>query len=82
MGKHTLQANLQDLKKDIILLALLLIPQEIDCFITLNLRTVVLLIFCRWGAKMPDIVKQSIMIISNGGVGMAMFSLGISKHDQ
>jgi len=29
---------------------------------------------------MPGIVNQSITIISNGGVGMAMFSLGMSKN--
>ncbi|KAF5479208.1 hypothetical protein F2P56_000052 [Juglans regia] len=31
----------------------------------------------KWGVKMPEIVKQSILIISNGGLGMAMFSLGL-----
>ncbi|XP_059451459.1 auxin efflux carrier component 8 isoform X4 [Corylus avellana] len=31
----------------------------------------------KWGVKMPEMVKQSIMIISNGGLGMAMFSLGL-----
>lgn len=28
---------------------------------------------------MPGIVNQSITIITNGGLGMAMFSLGMSK---
>ncbi|KAK4603966.1 hypothetical protein RGQ29_012468 [Quercus rubra] len=31
----------------------------------------------KWKVKMPGIVNQSITIISNGGVGMAMFSLGL-----
>ncbi|XP_021599878.2 auxin efflux carrier component 8 [Manihot esculenta] len=31
----------------------------------------------RWGVKMPEIVDSSIMILSNGGLGMAMFSLGL-----
>lgn len=31
----------------------------------------------KWKVQLPEIVKQSIMIISNGGLGMAMFSLGL-----
>jgi len=31
---------------------------------------------CRWGLHMPEVVNQSIEILSNGGLGMAMFSLG------
>ncbi|KAG8637908.1 hypothetical protein MANES_15G179560v8 [Manihot esculenta] len=31
----------------------------------------------RWGVKMPEIVDNSILILSNGGLGMAMFSLGL-----
>ncbi|XP_041008364.1 auxin efflux carrier component 8-like isoform X1 [Juglans microcarpa x Juglans regia] len=31
----------------------------------------------KWGITMPEILKQSIIIISNGGLGMAMFSLGL-----
>ncbi|CAL9014478.1 unnamed protein product [Prunus brigantina] len=31
----------------------------------------------KWGVKLPDIVTQSIAILSNGGLGMAMFSLGL-----
>ncbi|KAG6715898.1 auxin efflux carrier component 8-like isoform X1 [Carya illinoinensis] len=31
----------------------------------------------KWGITMPEIVEQSIIIISNGGIGMAMFSLGL-----
>ncbi|KAJ9135184.1 hypothetical protein P3X46_032393 [Hevea brasiliensis] len=31
----------------------------------------------RWGVKMPEILDNSIMILSNGGLGMAMFSLGL-----
>ncbi|KAK7411956.1 hypothetical protein VNO78_03401 [Psophocarpus tetragonolobus] len=35
------------------------------------------LIFFRWNIKMPTIVKGSIEIMSNTGLGMAMFSLGL-----
>ncbi|ESW10743.1 hypothetical protein PHAVU_009G234000 [Phaseolus vulgaris] len=35
------------------------------------------LIFFRWSIKMPSIIKGSIEIISNTGLGMAMFSLGL-----
>ncbi|XP_061355832.1 auxin efflux carrier component 8-like [Gastrolobium bilobum] len=31
----------------------------------------------RWGVHMPEVVNQSISILSNGGLGMAMFSLGL-----
>ncbi|XP_027358401.1 probable auxin efflux carrier component 8 isoform X2 [Abrus precatorius] len=31
----------------------------------------------RWGVDMPDVVKQSIEILSSGGLGMATFSLGL-----
>ncbi|XP_027187533.1 auxin efflux carrier component 8-like isoform X2 [Cicer arietinum] len=31
----------------------------------------------RWGVDMPDVVKQSITILSSGGLGMATFSLGL-----
>ncbi|KAJ8775169.1 hypothetical protein K2173_020173 [Erythroxylum novogranatense] len=31
----------------------------------------------RWGVKMPEIVDKSITILSTGGLGMAMFSLGL-----
>lgn len=34
---------------------------------------------CRWGVKLPAIVASSIAILSDGGLGMAMFSLGIEK---
>ncbi|RRT36644.1 hypothetical protein B296_00052794 [Ensete ventricosum] len=30
----------------------------------------------RWGVNMPTLVKESIKIISDAGLGMAMFSLG------
>ncbi|KAG5226879.1 auxin efflux carrier component [Salix suchowensis] len=30
-----------------------------------------------WGVKLPDIVDKSIAILSTGGLGMAMFSLGL-----
>lgn len=33
--------------------------------------------FCRWNIQMPSIVKGSISILSDAGLGMAMFSLGI-----
>ncbi|CAJ1975828.1 unnamed protein product [Sphenostylis stenocarpa] len=35
------------------------------------------LIFFRWNIKMPSIIKGSIEIISDTGLGMAMFSLGL-----
>ncbi|XP_031287318.1 auxin efflux carrier component 8 isoform X3 [Pistacia vera] len=31
----------------------------------------------RWGVKLPEIIDKSIMILSTGGLGMAMFSLGL-----
>ncbi|KAH9676352.1 auxin efflux carrier component 8 [Citrus sinensis] len=30
-----------------------------------------------WGVKLPAIIDQSVRILSNGGLGMAMFSLGL-----
>lgn len=32
---------------------------------------------CRWHVEMPAIVAKSIAILSDAGLGMAMFSLGI-----
>ncbi|KAL9297157.1 hypothetical protein ACSQ67_023053 [Phaseolus vulgaris] len=37
---------------------------------------------CRWGLHMPEVVTQSIEILSNGGLGMAMFSLGLFMASQ
>ncbi|CAN1272611.1 Auxin efflux carrier component 8 [Linum perenne] len=31
----------------------------------------------RWGVKLPDIIDKSIMMLATGGLGMAMFSLGL-----
>ncbi|XP_022152207.1 auxin efflux carrier component 8 isoform X2 [Momordica charantia] len=31
----------------------------------------------RWGVKLPEVIDRSIKILSNGGLGMAMFSLGL-----
>ena len=36
----------------------------------------------RWGVKLPDIVDKSIVILSTGGLGMAMFSLGMTIYHQ
>ncbi|XP_020213445.1 auxin efflux carrier component 8 [Cajanus cajan] len=36
----------------------------------------------RWGLHMPEVVSQSIEILSNGGLGMAMFSLGLFMASQ
>lgn len=35
-------------------------------------------ICCRWNIKFPAIVEKSIAILSSGGLGMAMFSLGMN----
>ncbi|XP_043719108.1 probable auxin efflux carrier component 1b [Telopea speciosissima] len=35
------------------------------------------LVSCRWGIVMPAIIDGSIKILSNAGLGMAMFSLGL-----
>ncbi|XAR72256.1 hypothetical protein NMG60_11018836 [Bertholletia excelsa] len=35
------------------------------------------LVACRWDVAMPKIIKQSISILSDAGLGMAMFSLGL-----
>ena len=34
------------------------------------------LVSCRWNFQMPAIVLKSISILSDAGLGMAMFSLG------
>lgn len=34
---------------------------------------------CRWHVQMPAIVAKSISILSDAGLGMAMFSLGREK---
>ncbi|KAF8013001.1 hypothetical protein BT93_I0998 [Corymbia citriodora subsp. variegata] len=36
----------------------------------------------RWGVELPAIVKSSIQILSQGGLGMAMFSLGLFMASQ
>ncbi|KAJ7974449.1 Auxin efflux carrier component [Quillaja saponaria] len=36
----------------------------------------------RWGINMPEVVNESILILSNGGLGMAMFSLGLFMATQ
>lgn len=36
----------------------------------------IFIFWCRWGIGMPSLVKYSIKIISDAGLGMAMFSLG------
>ncbi|KAG4992517.1 hypothetical protein JHK87_025974 [Glycine soja] len=36
----------------------------------------------RWELHMPEVVSQSIEILSNGGLGMAMFSLGLFMASQ
>lgn len=38
---------------------------------------VFVLVFCRWGIEMPAIIAKSISILSDAGLGMAMFSLGM-----
>ncbi|XP_062202636.1 probable auxin efflux carrier component 1d [Phragmites australis] len=35
------------------------------------------LVSCRWGIEMPAIIARSISILSDAGLGMAMFSLGL-----
>ncbi|PKA57315.1 Putative auxin efflux carrier component 5 [Apostasia shenzhenica] len=40
------------------------------------------LVSYRWGFVLPTIIKNSISIISNGGLGMAMFSLGLFMASQ
>ncbi|GLT52332.1 hypothetical protein SLA2020_256800 [Shorea laevis] len=35
------------------------------------------LISCRWGIKKPQIMENSVTILSKAGLGMAMFSLGL-----
>lgn len=31
---------------------------------------------CRWSVKFPEVIENSVSILSDGGLGMAMFSLG------
>lgn len=40
------------------------------------------LISCRWGIKKPQIMENSVTILSNAGLGMAMFSLGLFMASQ
>ncbi|XP_039118535.1 probable auxin efflux carrier component 8 [Dioscorea cayenensis subsp. rotundata] len=40
------------------------------------------LIVFKWGVKLPAIVASSIAILSDGGLGMAMFSLGLFMASQ
>ena len=35
---------------------------------------------CRWNFEMPAIIIKSIAILSDAGLGMAMFSLGPCHH--
>ena len=44
------------------------------CFRSL---TIVRALYCRWGIEMPAIIAKSISILSDAGLGMAMFSLGM-----
>jgi auxin efflux carrier family protein len=41
---------------------------------------VLLVSSCRWNFEMPAIVLKSISILSDAGLGMAMFSLGRYLH--
>lgn len=34
---------------------------------------------CRWAVKLPKIIEDSVTLLSDGGLGMAMFSLGTLK---
>ena len=43
----------------------------------LGLISCFVLVFCRWGIEMPAIIAKSIAILSDAGLGMAMFSLGM-----
>ncbi|XP_058739239.1 auxin efflux carrier component 8-like [Vicia villosa] len=36
----------------------------------------------RWGIHLPEVVNQSIELLSNGGLGMAMFSIGLFMASQ
>ncbi|GKC34547.1 probable auxin efflux carrier component 1c isoform X1 [Tanacetum coccineum] len=40
------------------------------------------LVSCRWGIKKPQILENSVTILSNAGLGMAMFSLGLFMASQ
>lgn len=40
------------------------------------------LVSCRWGIKKPEILENSVTILSNAGLGMAMFSLGLFMASQ
>jgi hypothetical protein len=39
-------------------------------------------ISCRWRIQLPSIVSNSIRILSDGGLGMAMFSLGVHFNNK
>lgn len=45
---------------------------------SLMLITCNMILWDRWNIKMPTIVSGSISILSDAGLGMAMFSLGIA----
>ncbi|KAL4561057.1 hypothetical protein LXL04_033219 [Taraxacum kok-saghyz] len=40
------------------------------------------LVSCRWGIKKPQILENSVTILSDAGLGMAMFSLGLFMASQ
>lgn len=45
----------------------------------LKILYISLFFFCRWHLEMPAIIAKSIAILSDAGLGMAMFSLGQYK---
>lgn len=46
----------------------------------LNIQFLAALEFCRWHVEMPAIIARSIAILSDAGLGMAMFSLGMFEY--
>ncbi|TXG58545.1 hypothetical protein EZV62_016374 [Acer yangbiense] len=50
---------------------------SLQFFFFLNISPVKFCLKFLWGIKLPAIIDKSILILSNGGLGMAMFSLGL-----
>ncbi|KAE8685699.1 Auxin efflux carrier component 1 [Hibiscus syriacus] len=81
-GKETEEMSKQAMPKAIVMLRLILIVVGRKLSRNPNTYSSILgllwsLISFKWNVGMPSIVKYSIKIISDAGLGMAMFSLGL-----
>lgn len=56
------------------------ITTEFFAWANYTLHDIFVFNMCRWGVSMPKIIEKSISILSDAGLGMAMFSLGWYFH--